>query len=588
MTDTTILDLYRHEARESREGHYTHHVPGGARSLSTREFFSRTAALAEWLARAGTGRGDRVLLLSDNRPEWHMVDLAVLSLGAVDVPVYTTLAPVQIAYMANDSGATVAVADGPELMGRLLGIRDRCASIRRYVQIEGPCEEGVLPLEQALAEVDGGRAEEAFWKRAWEICEDDLATIVYTSGTTGEPKGVMLTHGNFVHNVHAAIQRAPIGPDDHVLEFLPLSHVLERCVGYAFMLRRCTKSYCSPYHAGELLPRIAPTAFAAVPRFFEKVQSTVMGKVAEASPAKRRLFGWALDAGRRFSRCRLDGRPPGLLLDLEHALADRIVLGKVRDGLGGRVRYTLSGGAPLPVGTNEFFHAIGIPAHEGYGLTETSPAIAICGSEPGWNRLGSVGRPLDNLEVRLAQDGELLVRGPSVTKGYWRKPADTAEAFDSEGFFRTGDIARIDRDGFVFITDRKKDLIVTAGGKNVAPQPIEIELARSRFVDFAVLVGDGRPYIVALLAPSMQELEEWARAEGISCEDPISEPRVQALFDEVVRAANRDRTPYEQVRKFRLLPLELTIESGYLTPTLKVRRREITRDYSGLIEEMYA
>lgn len=589
MPDRTLLDLYRHETRAPREAHYTHFTPGGKRSLSTLEFQERTAAIASWLERRGCGRGDRVMILSDNRPEWHMVDLAVLSLGAVDIPLYTTLTPAQIAYQAKDSGAIVAVAENAERMAKILETRDECPAIEHLVQMEGEAAEGVILFEEILEE---GTPEDVadFWNRASSVGGEDLATIVYTSGTTGDPKGVMLTHENFVQNVLVGVTRAPVGPDDVVLEYLPLSHVFERCVGYAYMLRACTKAYCSVWHVADLVGDIRPTAFVSVPRFFEKVHARIMGKVAESSALRRALFGWAIEVGKEHSRCRLEGRKPGAVLALRHRVADGLVLSRIRQAFGGRLRYTMCGGAALPVFLNEFFHALGIPVHEGYGLTETSPAIATCGWEAGTNRLGSVGRPMENLEVKLAKDGELLVKGPSVMKGYWNKPEKTAEVFDEEGFFRTGDIATVDEDGFIYITDRKKDLIVTAGGKNVAPQPIESEMARSRFIDNTVLIGDGRPYIVALISPQLDELESWARAEGVAFEDReelAGKAEVEQLLDRVVQTVNLDHAPFEQVKKFRVLPLELTVENGYLTPTMKIKRRAIESDWSDLIDGMY-
>jgi long-chain acyl-CoA synthetase len=590
MSDETILDLYRHDAAMGRSRHYVHHTPDGERPMSTGEFLESAARLARWLAGQGIGKGDRVMLLSDNRPEWHIVDLAVLSLRAVDVPVYATLTPAQIEYQAGDSGARIAVAENAEQMSKFLEIRDACPGIETLLQIEGEPAEGVIAMDAILAGSGESEAVDEFWKRAGEVEADDLATIVYTSGTTGNPKGVMLTHGNFVANVLAAIERAPIGPGDHVLEFLPLSHVLERCVAYAYMLRGCTRAYCAPHHVGDLIATVAPTAFVSVPRLYEKIHATIMDRVDGAPALRRRLFHWALERGRRASACRLAGREKGLLLSVGHALADRIVLSKIRQALGGRVRYSLSGGAPLPVHLAEFFHALGMPVYEGYGLTETSPAITLSGYDPGWTRLGSVGKPLDNLEIRLDDDGELLVRGPSVMQGYWNKPEQTAEVLDAEGFFRTGDIARIDEEGFVYITDRKKDLIVTAGGKNVAPQPIEGEIARSRFVDNVVLVGDGRPYVVALVSPMMEALEAWAREEGIAYDGQarlLESDDVQELFERWMQRINSNLAPYEQVKKFRVLPLQLTVDNGYLTPTMKVKRSVIARDYAKLVKEMY-
>ena len=590
MSERSIIEIFRRDVAVEKDRHCALYRPGEVRWLSTRELLEHTAALAEGLAWLGVERGDRVMLMSENRPEWHMVDLAVLDLGAVDVPVYTTLTAAQIAFQVRDSGSRVVVADSAEHAAMLVGVRRDCPGLEHVVQIEGTPAAGALSFEEILASGASGDAGSRFWERVGRIGPDDLATIIYTSGTTGDPKGVMLTHRNFIENSAAVAARAATTGDDLVLEFLPLCHVLERCAGYAYMRLSCPRAYCAARHVAELLPVIRPMYFCSVPRVFEKVRDAVLTRVDAATPARRRLFHWALAAGTRVARARLAGQRPGVRTALAYAVADRLVLSKVRAALGGRVAYALSGGAPLPVRVNEFFHAVGVPIQEGYGLTETSPGIAVNGCLPGENRLGSVGRPLDHVEVRIAGDGEILVRGANVTPGYWHRPDATRDAFEPDGFFHTGDIGRLDGDGFLYITDRKKDLIVTAGGKNVAPQPIEELLKRSRFVDAAVLIGDGRPYIVALLSPDFAALRGWAAGQGIAEEEPVglaADPRVQALFREAVEAANAELAHYEQIRLFRVLPMTLTIEGGQLTPTLKVRRRVVEREFAALVEEMY-
>ena len=338
------------------------------------------------------------------------------------------------------------------------------------------------------------------------------------------------------------------------------------------------------------MPQIRPTLFAGVPRLYEKVMQKINDRVAGSPAVKRALFKWALELGREEARHRLNGAKLPAMLGARHALADKLVLSKVREGLGGRLRYCISGGAELPLHVNEFFHALGVYLVEGYGLTETSPIISANGARPDEIRLGTVGRPLDNLEVKLAKDGELLVKGPSVMSGYWNKPAQTDEAFTEDGFFKTGDIAEIDDDGFILIVDRKKDLIVTAGGKNVAPQPIESHLKKSPFVETAVLIGDRRPYIVALFSPSFDDLERWAKKNGIEYSDHeelAENPKVAELFDDVVTTANASLARYEQIKKHRVLPVSLSIEGGQLTPTLKVKRRVVEQQFADLIEQLY-
>ncbi len=588
MTVKTVLDLYRCEIESPREEHYVHFTLDGQSALGTADFFSRTAGLAVGLEKLGIGRGDRVMLLTDNRPEWHMVDLAAVDLGAADVPVYGTLTPQQIAYQVKDSGSKAAVVENAEQMAKFLEIRDDCPSLEHLIQIEGPCVAGVLPLAEVVESGISGESEDLFWQRADKVAADDLLTLIYTSGTTGNPKGVTLTHANLVQNVLPSAERALIDADDFCLEFLPLCHVFERMLGYLYMYRGVTKAYCSVYHVGDLLTTIRPTVFASVPRIYEKVYDKVMDAVGAAPAIRRGLFNWALDVGRKATPQVVAGRSPS---GLQHLLADRLVLSKVRERLGGRLRFCVSGGAPLPLFINEFFHAIGIRILEGYGLTETSPVIAVNGLEPGKTRLGTVGQAISNVEAKIADDGELCVRGPSVMSGYWNLPDKTAEAFDNEGFFLTGDIAEIDDEGFIRITDRKKDIIVTAGGKNVAPQPIEAELKRSQLVDNAVIIGDRRPFLVVLLSPSAEGLETWAEGEGIaytSIEELTTHPRALEAFDAVVSGVNAGLASYEQVKKHAVLPLMLSVDDGTLTPTLKVKRRVVEEQYSDLIESLYA
>jgi long-chain acyl-CoA synthetase len=586
MTEKTVLDLYRHEYESPREEHYFHYTLEGHSTLSTAEFFTRTASLAIGLEKLGVVRGDRVMLLTDNRPEWHMVDLAVMDIGAADVPVYATLTPAQIAYQVKDSGAVVAVAENAEQIAKFLEVQNECPDLKHLIQIEGPCAAGVLPLDEVIESGRSGEAEDLFWQRADDIGEDDVLTLIYTSGTTGRPKGVTLTHGNLVQNVLPSSERATVGPDDFGLEFLPLCHVFERMIGYLYMYRAVTKAYCSVYHVGDLLATIKPTIFASVPRLYEKVYDKVMDKVSSAPAVRRALFNWAIGEGRKATPQRLAGHEPS---GFGYKLADKIVLSKVREALGGRLRYCISGGAPLPLFTNEFFQSIGIWILEGYGLTETSPVIAVNGFSAGMTKLGTVGKPISNVEIKIADDGELCVKGPSVMKGYWNLPEKTAEVFDADGFFLTGDIAEID-DGFIRITDRKKDLIVTAGGKNIAPQPIEAELKRSSFVDNAVIIGDRRPFLVVLLSPNDEGLEKWAAAEGIpfaSTEEITSHPKAVEAFAKVVETTNAGLASYEQIKKPAVLPLMLSIEDGTLTPTLKVKRRVVEKQYTDLIERLY-
>ncbi len=588
MTESNILHLYRKEFDAPRDEHYFHFSPGGQRVLSTAAFFERTAHLASGLEMLGIGRGDRVMLLSDNRPEWHMADLAVVDLGAVDTPVYGTLNPAQVAYQAKDSGARAAIVENADQMAKFLEVKDQCPDLEYLIQIEGPTAAGVLAMDEVVDSAAGGDAGDLFWQRAEKVKAEDVLTLIYTSGTTGNPKGVTLTHENLVSNVLASSHRAPVDSSDLCLEFLPLCHVFERMLGYLYMYRSGSKAYCSVYHIGDLVSLIKPTVFAGVPRFYEKVYDKIMDKVNHAPPVRQALFNWALGKGRDAYPKVLAGDTPG---GLGYGLANKLVLSKVREGLGGRVRFCVSGGAPLPSFVNEFFHSIGVRILEGYGLTETSPVIAVNGAEPRMTRIGTVGKAIREVEVKIAADGELCVKGPNVMTGYWNLPEKTAEVFDEDGFFLTGDIAEIDADGFIKITDRKKDLIVTAGGKNVAPQPIENELKRSPLIDNVVLIGDRRPYIIALISPNQEALESWAAAKGVeykSIEELTNHPEIVAGYAKMIADTNADLARYEQIKKHVVLPLMLSIEGGHLTPTLKVKRRVVEKDYTELVESLYA
>ncbi len=590
MADRTVLDIYRHEVDAPRPEHYAHWTPRGRRALSTEQFFRRTCALAAALADLGVKAGDRVVLLSDNRPEWHMVDLAVLDLGAVDVPVYQTLTPAQLAYQVRDSGARVAIAENGVHMAKFVEMRGDCPDLRHLVQIEGDPAGGVLEFEE-LCRAGTGASEEKFWDRAAKIDALNLATIIYTSGTTGEPKGVMLSHDNLVQNATFTNRRLSGETSDLALEFLPLCHTAERLAGYCYMQHAMSKAYCTVAHVGGVFAQIAPTIFFAAPRVYEKVYQSVIERVEASSPIAKKLFQWALTVGMAANDDRIAGEVSSSGLKMRHRIADRLVLSMVRANLGGRVRLCITGAAELPSYVSDFFHAVGVPMVDAYGLTETSPVAVVGSIDPGEVRRGWVGKALDNLEVKLAEDGEVLVKGPSVMMGYWKKPEQTAEAFDEDGYLRTGDIGEMDDDGYLRIIDRKKDLIVTSGGKNVAPQPIESRLKQSHLVDVAVLVGERRNFISILISPDFEQLELWAAEHDVTfdgIEDLLGKPEVTAVFQEAVDAVNAELARYEQIREFRLLPEALTIENGFLTPTLKVKRSIVNERFAEIIEGIYS
>lgn len=590
MAQRTILDLFHRDTELPRERHLSHVTPDGTRAWATGEVVRAAATLAEALKGLGVRAGSRVMLLAENRPEWLVVDLAVLSLRAITVPVYGTLTAEQITFQARDSGAVAAVADLPVQTAKLVKVREACPDLKHLIQIEGRPERGVRLLEHLAVDVEVAASVERFWRRAGRAREDDPVTIIYTSGTTGEPKGVLLTHRNLVQNVLASAPRVPVGPEDLALEFLPLSHVLERMLSYVYMYRATRRAYCSVLHVAEVIGEISPTVLCGVPRFFEKVHDSIVARAA-SSAVSRAAFSWALEVGIEAAHLRLAGKPLGAVLAAQLQFADRLVFEKIRAGLGGRLKVCVSGGAPLRLDIAEFFHAVGIPVVEGYGLTETSPVIAVNGLAQGTIRLGTVGRPLPNVEVRLAEDGEILARGPSVMQGYWNNPAATAEAIDEEGFFHTGDIGEIDEHGFLLITDRKKELLVTAGGKNIAPAPIESDLKTSPLIEQAVLLGDGRPFVVAILSPSREALERWAQERGLAWStwgELVDHPAVQAAFAEVVESVNARLARYESIKRFAVVATPFSIDGGQLTPTLKVKRRVVERQLAREIERLYA
>ena len=586
----TVVDFWKTDLENVRPDHLTMATPAGDRTVPTEAFRDRTVRLSKALAGLGVKKGDRVMLLCENRPEWHVADLAIIGLGAADVPVYPTLLPAQIAYQVNDSGCEVAVVDQPQQVEKFLSIKKECPKLKHIVQMDGETAPGILKWDDLIAGA-GGDAEAAYWDAAAKIQQEDLLTIIYTSGTTGEPKGVMLTHHNAVSDSVAAVPKVPLDSSDVALEFLPLCHSLERALGYAYMWRGARRVYCAALHVGDLIGRIRPTVFVGVPRFYEKVYAKIHDKVAGAPPIRRKLFHWAVAQGKAAFDERQAGREPSGFLGLTHAVADKIVLSKIRQAMGGRVKWCASGGAPLPLYVNEFFHSIGVPILEGYGLTETSPVVSMNATGRENLRLGTVGRPLEIAEVKIAEDGEILVKGSMVMKGYWNKPDSTAEAIGTDGFFRTGDVGVVDADGFLRITDRKKDLIITAGGKNVAPAPIESDLKRCPLVDNAVVIGDRRPFLIALFSPNAEGLARFAQEKGLGTTDVaalVANPLVVAALQEHVDRVNSALPRFEQVKKFYLLPEPMTMEKGYLTPTLKVKRRVAEKELSTTIEGMYA
>jgi long-chain acyl-CoA synthetase len=553
---------------------------GGEARLAAPVVARRVAGLARGLSALGVGKGDRVGLLCGDRPEWHIVDFAVLHLGAADVPIYPTLLAAQARAILVDSGARTVVVEDTEQLAKVLEVKPACPNLKEVLLIDGEPPVGVRTLASCTEELGQGEAERYLESRRPNVQPDDLATLIYTSGTTGEPKGVMLTHDNLVFDAYdsSSVMQWPGG--ETALAFLPLSHVLERLVDYVYFLRGLNVAYCGILESADAMRRVRPHLFTAVPRFYEKVHDRIWHEVSHGSSLKQSLFRSAVRVGVESVRTGRKG--------LRYRLFDLLVYSKIRAALGGRVRYTISGGAPLPVFIGEFFHAMGIKVLEGYGLTETSPVITV--NQLDRCKLGTVGPPFPGVEVRIAPDGEVLTRGRHVMKGYWNKPEATAAVLDPEGWLATGDIGELDAEGFLRITDRKKDILVTAGGKNVAPQPIENEIGASPLVENAVLFGDRKPYIVALVVPNFEALETWARGRGVAAADRLEllrRPEVLKAYQEIVDGVNANLARFETVKKFRLIAEPFTIADGQLTPTLKVKRRVIAQRYGARLAEMY-
>ena len=562
-------------------------VSGQWQPISSDQIYQRVRSLALSLFDWGARKGDRIALISENRWEWAVTDFAVLALGAADVPIYPTLTGEQIAVLLRDAGCRIAVVSTLQQFEKLKAVRQE-AGIERIVIMDEPAPAGAVAFAELIAGADarGSRRDPAFDAMAAAVRPEDLATLIYTSGTTGEPKGVALTHGNIAANQNVTVADFNFSSADACISFLPLSHITARALDYVMYNHGAQLAYCSQFDKlPQAMKEIRPTVIVGVPRVYEKIRQEVERRAA-LSPVKKRLLAGALQLGGRSAAAVYAGRRPGSRF---WKIADKLVYSKVREAFGGRVRTFICGGAPLGVDTARWFAAVGIALWEGYGLTETSPVIAL--NSPRHQRMGSVGKPLPNVELKLAEDGELLVRGPSVFSGYWHKPAANAECFDGEGWFRTGDIARIDADGFLYITDRKKELLKTSGGKLVAPQPIENKLKNNPLVAQAALVGDRHKFIAAILSPNFALLEAWAGRQGVeagSRAQLIADKRVIALFDDIVKEVNRSLANFETIKRFRLVAEDWTLESGHLTPSMKLKRRVITEQYGGLVAELFA
>jgi long-chain acyl-CoA synthetase len=587
---STLTELFLKAASYNKADCLMSKVGGTYQPISTAELVDRVRRLSKALLELGVERGDRVALMSENGPHWPTVDFATLCAGAALVPIYPTLLPDQSSYIAGNCGAKVVIAETAAHLDGLLAHADEMPEVRQFVLIKGTSSDPKVITLDKLMERGAGADAATFEARARAVKPDDLATFIYTSGTTGTPKGVMLTHGNLASNVSAGLSVLNFQEGSTALSFLPLSHVFERMVDYCYFLRGCTIAYAESVAAvSQNMAEVKPHVFVSVPRVYEKVLSKVQEGVAASSPIKQKLFAWAVALGRQALPYRLKNqRPPGFL-GLQLGLADKLVFSKIKARLGGRFDFAVSGGAPLSRDVAEFFWGAGIPIYEGYGLSETSPVITVNSREH--VKMGTVGKPIPDVTVKIAEDGEILSKGPNIMKGYWGMEKETAEVIDAEGWFHTGDIGEVDAEGFLRITDRKKELIINAYGKNVAPAPIENSLKGSRFIGQAVVIGDRRKFLSALLVPDFEALKPWAEKQGIataSNEQLIADPKVKEMIGHEVAAVNANLAGFEKIVAWELLPNEFTLETGEITPTLKVKRRVVNQKYGPIIDRLYA
>lgn len=560
-------------------------------AISSQEFLRRVAGLSTALVELGVKPGDRVGLFSPNRPEWHTADFAINGAGAITVPVYFNESPDRMTYILKHCGAKVVFVVGVSQLQKLLALRAGLPELEQIIVADGGTGVPTECLRFETLIVSASAADIAAYRlRASQVLPGQLASLIYTSGTTGEPKGVMLTHNNFCSNVHDVGHDFSLDPSkDVALSFLPLAHVYGRCLDYIYIFQGAALAYVESLEAvAQALLEVHPTITAAVPRFFEKIYARLVEQGSKNTGAKRKIFDWAMNVAQRATPWRATGAHASLVLKAQWKLADKLVYKKIRTGTGGHLRIVSSGGAPLSQSLAEFFWTVGIPIYQGYGLTETSPIVS---SNYPVNRMGSSGKPIPNVQVRIADDGEILVKGPCVMQGYYKNAAATREVLSEDGWFRTGDIGYLDKDSYIFITDRKKDLIKTAAGKFVAPQPIENALKTSPYILNAMVVGDRRKFIAALLVPNPVTVTAKAADQGIkfaSNAELAAHPWVHALIDSEVKRLTIHLAQYENIKRFALLPDDFTFDNGSLTFTLKLKRRVVEQQFATVIDSLYA
>jgi long-chain acyl-CoA synthetase len=567
-------------------------VGGAYRPISHAEVAERVRHAARGLSSLGVRRGDRVAILSENRPEWAIADFACLTIGLTDVPIYPTLPGDQVAYILKDSGAVAIFVSNKTQAEKIREIRSQLPALKSVIgfdEIPGLANMSMAELEKRGTQGENRESIATYREDALTVKPDDLATIIYTSGTTGEPKGVMLSHDNIYSNVEGTRTAIPFDGRDVALSFLPLSHIFERMGGHYLMFATGTSiAYAESIDTVPIdMQNVRPTIVLSVPRLYEKMYARILETALTGGFLKKKIFFWARSVAERWANEKLAGKEPGALVARQYALAQKLVFSKLKARTGGRLRYFVSGGAPLSPDINKFFFAAGLEILEGYGLTETSPVIGV--NTPENFRIGTVGKAIDGVEIRIAADGEILTRGPHVMKGYYNKPDATREAIDPDGWFHTGDIGVLEN-GFLAITDRKKDIIVTAGGKNIAPQPLENKVKTNKYVAQAVMLGDKRKFPSMLIVPNFDQLERWAARRNIIWTDRAQLLRMPTIQAKIEREVNRElegTAHFEMPKKIGLLEHDFSIERGELTPTQKVKRRAIDKHYKALIDSLY-
>ena len=586
----TLISMFDQSVQQHGSRPALAHKPKGGtyQDISYAKLGESVGAFGSGLRTLGVQKDDRIALLSENRPEWAITDFGSLKVGAVTVPMFSTLTAAQVRYILNDSGSKIICVSTEAQLKKVLSIRDEVPTLEHIIVfdlIEGETPEGVIQFEAVCHQ---GEAADSMG--ADDASEDEIATIIYTSGTTGNPKGVMLTHANFISNLQVCKSLIEVGETDVLLSFLPLSHVFERLGGHYVPLFSGAKiAYAeSNFTVARNMQEVSPTVMLSVPRLYETMHDRVLSAVQAGSSLKQKIFHWGVSVGSAVSAAIQQGEKPSAILGLQQRIADKLVFAKLKAATGGRLRFFVSGGAALPQSIAEFFHAAGILILEGYGLTETSPVISL--NHPAKWKFGTVGMPVPGIEVKIAEDGEILTRGPHVMKGYFNNETETAAVIDADGWFHTGDIGIIDEDGFVRITDRKKNIIVLSNGKNVAPQPIESELVQSPFISQVMLIGSERKNLAALIIPNFDALEAWASENDVEMTElpeMLGSREVQQLIQGEIRSRLTNFADFEQVRRFTLLEQEFSQDADEMTPTLKLKRNVILEKYGDVIAEMY-